>query len=83
MKGVVDRLALFFTAGWQWLTAAPRYRGALLCSLSAIGAMIAIGYTGRAKFRTPSGDPNGRCRRGADFCHVESPARRKKQVKRE
>jgi hypothetical protein len=50
MKGVVDRLALFFTAGWQWLTAAPRYRGALVCSLSAIGAMIAIGYIGRANF---------------------------------
>jgi hypothetical protein len=53
MKGIVDRLALFFTAGWQWLTAAPRYRGALLCSLSAIGAMIAIGYTGRANFAPP------------------------------
>jgi hypothetical protein len=53
MKGVVDRLALFFTAGWQWLTAAPRYRGALLCGLSAIGAMIAIGYTGRANFAPP------------------------------
>ena len=50
MRGVVDWLALFFTAGWQWLTAAPRYRGALFCGLSAIGAMIAIGYTGRANF---------------------------------
>jgi hypothetical protein len=50
MKGVVDRLALFLTVSWQWLTSAPRYRGALLGGLSAIGAMITIGYTGRVNF---------------------------------
>jgi hypothetical protein len=46
MKGVVERIGLFFKAGGQWLTAAPRYRGALLCGLSALGAIIAIGYNG-------------------------------------
>ena len=54
MKGVVDRLALFFNAGWQWLTAAPRYRGALLCGLSLLGAMIAIGYNGSKGILAPS-----------------------------
>jgi hypothetical protein len=44
MKPVRQRIALLFEVGRQWLTAAPRYRGALLCGLSAIGAMIAIGY---------------------------------------
>jgi hypothetical protein len=46
MKGVVDRIGLLFKFGWQWLTASPRYRGALLCSLAVVGAMIAIGYNG-------------------------------------
>jgi hypothetical protein len=46
MKGVVDRIALFFKVGWQWLTAEPGYRGALLCGLSAIGAIMAIGFSG-------------------------------------
>ena len=46
MKGLVERIGLFFKAGGQWLTASPRYRGALLCGLSALGAMIAIGYNG-------------------------------------
>lgn len=50
MKGVVDRLALFLTVSWQLLTSAPRYRGALLGGLSAIGPMITIGYTGRVNF---------------------------------
>jgi hypothetical protein len=50
MKGVVDRLALFLTVSWQWLTSAPRYRGALLGGLAAIGPMITIGYTGRVNF---------------------------------
>lgn len=44
MKPVRQRISLLFEVGRQWLTAAPRYRGALLCGLSAIGAMIAIGY---------------------------------------
>ena len=44
MKPVRQRIALLFEAGRQWLTAAPRNGGALLCGLSAIGAMIAIGY---------------------------------------
>jgi hypothetical protein len=43
---VVDRITLFFKGGWQWLTAEPGYRGPLLCGLSAIGAMITIGYSG-------------------------------------
>jgi hypothetical protein len=46
MKGVVNRIGLFFRAGWQWLSAAPRYRGTLLCGLSVVGAIIAIGYNG-------------------------------------
>ena len=54
MKGVVDRIGLLFKAGWQWLTAAPRYRGALLCGLSVVGAMIAIGYNGSKGIFGPS-----------------------------
>jgi hypothetical protein len=54
MKGVVDRIALFLKGGWQWLTAEPGYRGALLCGLSAIGAMIAIGYSGSKGIFSPS-----------------------------
>jgi hypothetical protein len=54
MKGVVERIGLLFSAGWQWLTAAPRYRGALLCGLSLLGAMIAIGYNGRKGVFAPS-----------------------------
>jgi hypothetical protein len=54
MKGVIDRIGLFFSAGWQWLTAAPRYRGALLCGLSLLGAMIAIGYNGSTGILAPS-----------------------------
>ena len=46
MKGAVDRIGLLFKAGWQWLMAAPRYRGTLLCGLSVVGAIIAIGYNG-------------------------------------
>ena len=54
MKGVVERIGLFFSAGWQWLTAAPRYRGALLCGLSLLGAMVAIGYNGSKGIFAPS-----------------------------
>ena len=54
MKGVVERVGLFFSAGWQWLTAAPRYRGALLCGLAVVGAMIAIGYNGSKSIFAPS-----------------------------
>lgn len=46
MKGVLERIALSFKVGWQWLIAPPHYRGALLCGLSVVGAMIAIGYNG-------------------------------------
>jgi hypothetical protein len=46
MKRMGDRTALLFNIGRQWLTAAPRYRGAVICGVSAIGAMIAIGYSG-------------------------------------
>ena len=46
MKRMVGRMALLFNIGRQWLTAAPRYRGAVICGVSAIGAMIAIGYNG-------------------------------------
>jgi hypothetical protein len=53
MKGVVDRIALFFKVGWQWLTAEPGYRGALLCGLSAIGAIMAIGFSGSKGIFSP------------------------------
>ena len=46
MKGVVNRIGVFFKAGSQWLATAPRYRGTLLCGLSLLGAIIAIGYNG-------------------------------------
>jgi hypothetical protein len=46
MKRMVDRIAPPFNIGRQWLAAAPRYRGAVICGVSAIGAMIAIGYNG-------------------------------------
>jgi hypothetical protein len=46
MKRMVGRMALLFNIGRQWLTAAPRYRGAVICGVSAIGAMMAIGYNG-------------------------------------
>ncbi|HEY5743794.1 MAG TPA: hypothetical protein VIS99_14790 [Terrimicrobiaceae bacterium] len=46
MKRMGDRIALLFNVGRRWLTAAPRYRGAVICGVSAIGAMIAIGYSG-------------------------------------
>jgi hypothetical protein len=46
MKRMGDRIALLFKIGRQWLTAAPGYRGAVICGVSAIGAMIAIGYSG-------------------------------------
>ena len=40
------RITLPFNIGRQWLTAAPRYRGAVICGVSAIGAMIVFGYNG-------------------------------------
>ncbi len=43
---MVTRIGLLFKAGWQWLMASPRYRGTLLCGLSLVGAIIAIGYNG-------------------------------------
>jgi hypothetical protein len=46
MKGVVTRIGLLFKAGWQWLMVSPHYRGTLLCGLSLVGAIIAIGYNG-------------------------------------
>jgi hypothetical protein len=54
MKRVGDRIALFLKVGRQWLTSAPRYSGALLCGLSVIGAMIAIGYHGNKGIPPPS-----------------------------
>ncbi|HEY5778467.1 MAG TPA: hypothetical protein VIT00_06990 [Terrimicrobiaceae bacterium] len=54
MKRVGHRIALFFKVGRQWLTPAPRYRGAFLCGLFAIGAMIAIGYNGNEGIFPPS-----------------------------
>jgi hypothetical protein len=53
MKRVAHRVALFFKVGRQWLTAEPGYRGALLCGLSAIGAMIAIAYSGSKGIFSP------------------------------
>jgi hypothetical protein len=53
MKRVAHRVALFFKVGRQWLTAEPGYRGALLCGLSAIGAMIAIAYSGSKGILSP------------------------------
>jgi hypothetical protein len=46
MKRMADRIALLFNIGRQWVTAAPRCRGAVICGVSAIVAMIAIGYNG-------------------------------------
>ena len=62
MKRVGHRIALFFDTSQQWLSAAPRYRGALLCGLAAIGAMIVIGYNGKKAISpsapaTPPHDP--------------------------
>ena len=54
MKRIADRIALLFNSGRQWLTAAPRYRGAAICGVSAIGAMIAIGYSGNKGISPPS-----------------------------
>ena len=54
MKRMADRVALLFSTGRQWLTAAPRYRGAVICGVSAIGAMIAIGYSGNKGIAPPS-----------------------------
>lgn len=49
-----DRIARFFHIGRQWLTAAPRYRGTVICGLSAIAAMIAIGFNGNKGTSPPS-----------------------------
>jgi hypothetical protein len=54
MKRIGQRIVLFFKGGWQWLTAAPRFNAALLCGLSAIGAMIAMGYHGNKRTSPPS-----------------------------
>ena len=47
------RIALPFNIGRQWLTA-PRSRGAVICGVSAIGAMIAFGYNGNKGISPPS-----------------------------
>jgi hypothetical protein len=54
MKRMGNRIARLFNMGRQWLTAAPRHRGAVICGVSAIGAMIAIGYTGTKGVSPPS-----------------------------
>jgi hypothetical protein len=54
MKSVLDRIGLVFRARWQWLTAAPQHVGGLLCGLSVLGAMIAIGYNGRKGIFAPA-----------------------------
>lgn len=54
MKRMADRIALLFNIGRQWLTGAPRYRGAAICGVSAIGAMIAIGYNANKRVSPPS-----------------------------
>lgn len=54
---MADRIALLFNNGRQWLTAAPRYRGAVICGVSAIGAMIAIGYNAHKRVSLPSAQP--------------------------
>jgi hypothetical protein len=54
MKRMADRIALLFNSGRQWLTAAPRYRGAVICGVFAIVAMIAIGYSGNRRISPPS-----------------------------
>ncbi|MET0252580.1 MAG: hypothetical protein ABW214_00910, partial [Terrimicrobiaceae bacterium] len=46
-------IALPFNIGRQWLTAAPRYSGAVICGVSAIGAMIALGYNGNKGISPP------------------------------
>ncbi len=47
------RIALPFNIGRQWLTA-PRSRGAVICGVSAIGAMIAFGFNGNKGISPPS-----------------------------
>ena len=54
MKRMVDSIALLFNSGRRWLTGAPRYRGAVICGVSAIGAMIAIGYSANKGVSPPS-----------------------------
>ena len=54
MKRIGDKISLFFSTGRQWLTAVPRYRGAVICGVSAVGAMIAIGYSGSKGVSPPS-----------------------------
>jgi hypothetical protein len=56
MKRVGNEVALFLKVLRQWLTAAPRYSGALLCGLFVIGGMIAIGYH-RNKGISPPSEP--------------------------
>jgi hypothetical protein len=54
MKRMANRIALLFNVGRQWLTGAPRYRGAAICGVFAIGAMIAIGYNANRRVSPPS-----------------------------
>lgn len=49
-----NRIARFFHIGRQWLTAVPRYRGVVICALSAVAAMIVIGYNGNRGISPPS-----------------------------
>jgi hypothetical protein len=46
MKRIGDRIALLFKLRRQGLTAGMRYRGIVICGVSALSVMIAISYNG-------------------------------------
>jgi serine/threonine protein kinase len=45
-EALAARIARPFNIGRQWLTASPRFRGAVICSVSVIGLMLAFAYNG-------------------------------------
>jgi hypothetical protein len=45
-EALAARMARPLNVGRQWLTAAPRSRRAVICSVSVIGLMLAFGYGG-------------------------------------
>ena len=50
-EALATRIALPFNIGRQWLIAAPRSRGAVICSVSVIGGLLlAFGYNGNNGF---------------------------------
>jgi serine/threonine protein kinase len=45
-EALAARIARPFNIGRQWLSASPRSRGAVICSVSVIGLMLAFAYNG-------------------------------------